>query len=81
MSRDIYTDPRPGDRVQFRSYGDEKPRNPVVVTKVDERGVSFVRPSEGSFGFAGWEIWQCRKYKMQELLSGPQEVIEGGRHD
>ena len=78
MSRDIYTDPRVGDRVQFRAYGEETPKNPVIITQVNERGVSFVRESEGSFGFAGWEIWQCRKYKIQELLEGPQRLVDGG---
>ncbi|MEL7966356.1 hypothetical protein AAG587_08265 [Vreelandella neptunia] len=78
MSRDIYTDPREGDRVQFTVHGEKQPQAPVIVTQVNERGVSFIRTDKGGFSFSSWELWQSKEHKTQTLLSGPVQVIGGG---
>lgn len=72
MTRCIYTDPRPGDRVQVIPDVCERLPEPMTIIAVDQKGVRWRRPMAEKESSTQWSIWKSegvgRTLRRLELI-------------
>ncbi|MEQ7870726.1 hypothetical protein V6R97_08735 [Chromohalobacter salexigens] len=80
MTRCIYTDPRPGDRVQVIPDVCERLPEPMTIIAVSRAGVHWRRPIVGQERCTPWSHWQSegmfgcrRRLELVEAVPMRQE--------
>lgn len=83
MERDIYTDPRVGDRVQVVPAVCNRLPEPLIVISVDKNRIHWSRPVCGQKGACTWGVWQqtgasCGNggKRLKLLTANPKESDE-----
>ncbi|WP_252108964.1 MULTISPECIES: hypothetical protein [unclassified Halomonas] len=71
--RDIYRDPRVGDRVQIIPRICNRLPEPLTITQVTERAVYWQRPLSGQKSHLALALWKRPTSFRLELLEAAQE--------